>query len=57
VIDKYGERSKELDEWDERNTRKHLKKNSYGEAIVFKKIEEEFGGARPQYGEEYDRLC
>lgn len=56
IIDKYGLNSKELDEWDERNTRKHLKKNSYGEALVFKKIEEEFGGTKPQYGEEYERL-
>lgn len=56
VINKFGLDSKELDEWDERNTRKKLKKNSYGEALVFKKIEEEFGGVKPQYGEEYEQL-
>ena len=55
IKSKYGENSEELRKWDERNSRKTLKKNSYGETIVFKKIEEEVGG-RPSYGDEYEQL-
>lgn len=55
IKNKFGEDSEELAKWDERNTKKSLKKNEFGEALVFLKIEEEFGeqSISQEYGAEY----
>lgn len=48
--------AKKLDKWDARNSRYQFKKDANGDAIVFKKIEEEMRGFKFNYGEEYDKL-
>ena len=58
IIEQFGADSKELEEWDERNTRKTLKKNEFGEALVFIEIEKEFGdqSVSGEYGPKYKQL-
>lgn len=57
IIAQYGEGSKELEQWDERNTRKSLKQNEFGEALVFLEIEKEFGeqSISQEYGAQYQK--
>lgn len=57
IIAQYGEDSKELEQWDERNTRKSLKQNEFGEALVFLEIEKEFGeqSVSQEYGAQYQK--
>jgi len=43
IIRKYGKDSKELEVWDERNSKKTLKRNEFDEVLVFLEIEKEFG--------------
>lgn len=56
VIAKYGENSEELEKWDERNSKKTLKRNEFDEVLVFLEIEKEFGDFELDWGEEYQRL-
>jgi hypothetical protein len=56
VIAKYGKDSEELSKWDQRNSIKTLKKNEFGEALVFLEIEKEFGDFKINYGEAYEEL-
>lgn len=56
IIERYGEGSKELEKWDERNSRRTLKTNEDGEALVFLEIEKEFGDQRVQYEDGYEDL-
>ena len=56
IIRKYGEDSEELQKWDERNSKKTLKRNEFDEVLVFLEIEKEFGEFELDWGEEYQKL-
>lgn len=56
IISKYGENSEELEKWDERNSKKTLKRNEFDEVLVFLEIEKEFGEYELDWGEEYQKL-
>ena len=56
IIRKYGKDSKELEVWDERNSKKTLKRNEFDEVLVFLEIEKEFGDYQLEWGEEYEQL-
>ena len=56
IINQFGEDSEELEKWDERNSKKVFKKNEFGEAIVFKLIEKEFGDSKLFYSDKYEEL-
>ena len=52
----HGFNSKRFKKWHLRNSRLEFKKDSNGEAIIFKDIEQAMQGMKVDYGPEYDKL-